>query len=51
MTSVPNELIKHIIEKQSKKGAHKAIEDLMKAEQEKNKIYFDGLKSYSIRKK
>ena len=49
--SIPELLIRHLFDRQTKKGAAKKIQELLEREAEKDKIYFDGLKAYANRKK
>ena len=46
---MPRDLARHLIERSTKRGSHKKIQEAIEREKEKQRIYFDFLRTSSLR--
>ena len=47
---MPRDLTRHLIEKSTRKGGHKKIAEEVDREREKDRIYYDALRTSSVRR-
>lgn len=47
---MPRDLTRHLIEKSTRKGGHKKIAEVVDHEREKDRIYYDALKTSAVRR-